>query len=192
MGRGGHRSRLWCCGRRELASAVLAAAIAIGTVQPAHAGDLDDQHQVELYVHGRIVEHCAMGSIPGMNFGDLTRANLAIATHVDLSCNVPFALTIEAANGGLTNDVYPHGQGPYAGSLPYTIGVSIPVQRPASGVVSGQFNSRDLVGGRTLSSAGGIALHGMALEVALGKPASEAGLLAGHYGEVITITVTPG
>jgi spore coat protein U-like protein len=158
---------------------------------PAGAETLDDLKSLTLNVHGEINQHCAMASISSMDFGDLTRPNLRASTRVGFNCNVPFNLKIEAANGALTNTEYPHGQGPYAGSVPYTVDVAIPVRKPRSSEVEGRFFSRDLMAGRTISSDGGIALQGLGLTVALSPPADSAELLAGRYAETIVITVTP-
>jgi spore coat protein U-like protein len=146
---------------------------------------------VQFAVHGDIAQYCLLGQIGDVDFGDLTRPNLQVQTHVRLDCNMPFQIHIEAANGGLTNTAYPKGQGPYAGSLDYTLGVSIPLRRPAAAMLEHSFSSRELLAGRTLSSGDGIALDGMGLTVALGQPAGKAGLLGGEYAETIVITVAP-
>jgi hypothetical protein len=70
--------------------------------------------------------------------------------------------------------------------------VTLPVRTPASTAVLASFDSTDLLAGRTISSNGGIAVDGMMLSIVLGRPTTEAGLLGGHYSEVIEITVTPG
>lgn len=180
---------------RQLASGtVLALVMAIVMMimaQPASAEILDNAKSIDLNVHGEISQHCAMGAIGDMNFGDLTRLNISASQRIAFSCNLPFNMKIEAANGGLTNTLYPHGQGPYSGTLPYTIDVAIPVRKPQSAEVERSFNSRELMGGRTFSSDGGVAFDGMGLTVALGRPSGEAGLLAGSYAETIVITVTP-
>lgn len=181
-------------GRRRWLPAVACAAMAVFTLAggaQARPGTLENAKRVELNVHGHIAEYCALGPIGDMSFGDLSRENLSRKTRVALSCNVPFEMKIQAANGGLANDTHPQGQGPYAGMLPYTVDVSIPVLKPQAEVVSRSFTSRELVGGPALSSAGGIALDGMDLTISLGTPTSEAGLLAGNYGETIVITVAP-
>lgn len=171
---------------------IAAGVVALGTAGTASASEIENgQKAVALNVHGRVSEHCAMGAIGDMRFGDLNRKNLQAAARVQLNCNVPFDMTIQAANGGLANDRYPHGQGPYAGTLPYTMAIAIPVRKPASSLVDRSFTSLELMGGRTISSQGGIALDGMAISVALGDAPGEAGLLAGNYGEKIVITITP-
>jgi len=169
-----------------------AAAAMTSTAASAGTGStIADKHSVEIDVHGRIGQHCAMGSLGGVDFGDLNRPGLQASERVQFSCNVPFSIRIQAEHGALANLQYPGGQGPYAGRLDYTLGVAIPLRKPAAAMLTHSFTSRELMGGRTLSSAGGIALEGMTLDLALGRPSGEGGLLAGDYGETITITVAP-
>ncbi len=160
-------------------------------VVPVKAAEIDNVKTLDLSVRGQIEQRCDMGAIGDMDFGDLTRAGLGAVARVRLSCNVPFTMTIKAQHGGLANDRYPEGQGPYSGLLPYTIGVALPVRRPQAAMVEKTFESRDLMDGRSVSTGDGIAVDGMALTVSLGKPSGDAGLLAGKYGETIEITVTP-
>lgn len=173
------------------AALLISPALLLGGAAEAHAETLIGAKTIDMLVHGTISQHCAMGGIGNMNFGDLTRPDLQASAAVQFSCNVPFQVKVQAAHGGLTNLAYPKGQGPYAGSLPYTIGFAIPVRKPSEWLVDASFNSRDLMGGRTFNSAGGIATQGMTLNVALGRPSGDAGLLAGDYSETIVITVTP-
>lgn len=175
----------------RLGPVVLAALACATFAGRANAADIDNVRSLELGVRGTIAQHCAMGSIADMDFGDLNRPGLGAVARVALSCNVPFDMTIRARNGALTNVQSPNGQGPYSGALPYQIGVAMPVRRPSAAMVEQTFNSRDLTGGRTISSQGGIAVDGMALRVALGRPSGEAGLLAGDYAETIEITIAP-
>lgn len=177
------------CAFRTVAAATALAGLLSGVSARAEA--IIGVKSIDMYVHGTISQHCAMGGIGDMNFGDLTRPDLQASARVQFSCNVPFNVKVQAAHGGLTNLAYPKGQGPYAGSLPYTIGFAIPVRKPSEWLIDKTFNSRDLTGGRSFSSAGGIATQGMMLNVALGRASGEAGLLAGDYSETIVITVTP-
>ena len=175
----------------RLGPVVLAALACATFAGRANAADIDNVRSLDLGVRGTIAQHCAMGDIPNVDFGDITRPGLTVATRVALSCNVPFNMTIRAQNGGLANDHYPRGQGPYAGTLPYRIGIAMPVRRPNQSVVARDFDSRELTGGREISTAGAIAVDGMALNISLGRPSGEAGLLAGNYGETIEITIAP-
>jgi hypothetical protein len=161
-------------------------------VAPAAAAEISDSKKIDIEVHGRIAERCAMGAVGDMDFGDLNRPGLGATTKVGLDCNIPFNMTIKAANGALAHAQMPTGQGPYAGKLPYRIDLSMPIRRPQASTVQRSFESRELTGGgRTISSEGGIAVDGAVLSVALAPPPGEAGLLAGDYGETIEITITP-
>lgn len=170
----------------------LAALAVLALPASAAAADIENVRSLDLAVQGRISERCQMGSISDMDFGDINRAGLGATARVELSCNIPFNMSIQARNGGLAHLQMPAGQGPYSGTLPYTIGVMMPVRRPQASVVERTFEGRELRGaGRTISSEGGIATDGLALSVSLGRPSGEAGLLAGEYGETIEITITP-
>lgn len=184
---------VWGRRTRQCAPLLRIALLAAAALVPAaaHADEIDNVRSLTLAVSGRVSEYCALGDIADMHFGDITRPNLRAATRVPLNCNVPFDMTIKAARGGLTHEALPTGQGPYSGTLPYTIDIAMPVRKPQRALVGRSFESRDLLGGRTISSEGGIAIDGMALTVALGRPSGEAGLLAGKYGETIEITIAP-
>lgn len=171
---------------------VMLALAAMAFAAPAAAADVTNVRSLDIALRGTIPQHCKLADIADVAFGELSRPGLGISTRVGLDCNVPIQVTIRAQNGGLANEEFPSGQGPYAGTLPYTLQVRMPIRRPERGLVARQFASRDLVAGQSFSSAGGIAIDGMGLDIALGRPASEAGLLGGRYGEVIEITVTPG
>lgn len=162
-----------------------------GSALAAEGSRPADNRSVELNVHGKIMEQCAIGNVGDMNFGDITRSDLKASARVFFNCNVPFRVDVRSANGGLANDSFPHGQGPYAGRLPYSLGFQIPVLKPSSSLLAQTFQSAELIGGRSFNSAGGIAVDGMALTVSLGHPSGEAGLLAGNYSETIVITVSP-
>ena len=106
-------------------------------------------------------------------------------------CNLPFTMMINGTGGGLVHTSMPNGQGPYGGKLPYNLSVQMPVRYPNRSTISQSFTSSQIQAGGVISSNGGIATDGMTLAVELGRPTGEAGLLAGDYSEVITITVTP-
>ena len=114
-----------------------------------------------------------------------------MSARVALDCNIPFDMEIKATNGGLTHRTMPGGQGPYAGAVPYRLGVEIPVRRPQTGMVRQSFSSSQLRGGGTVSSMDGIATDGMTINVELGQAGGEAGLLAGDYSETIIVTIQP-
>lgn len=158
---------------------------------PVHASEIQNVQSMDIAVSGSIRQHCAMGGIGDMDFGNLNRRGLGFETKVAFDCNVPFTMTIKGARGALTHSTMPNGQGPYGGALPYSLAVEMPVRFPATQLVSRSFNSRQLQAGGVISSNGGIATDGMVLAVELGMPSGEAGLLAGDYTETITISVSP-
>lgn len=159
--------------------------------QPAQAEDIDSARSLQIAVNGTVGQRCAIGNIGNVDFGDLERRGLGADARVALDCNVPFAMTITGQSGALTHTQMPHGQGPYSGSLPYSLKATVPVRHPSSETVSRTFASRELQSGGLISSNGGIATDGMTLSILLGEPAGEAGLLAGDYSETITITMSP-
>jgi len=170
---------------------LLVAATAMAVATPAYAGGIENVRSLDIAVSGSIRQHCAMGSVPDMDFGNLQRRGLGVQAQVAFDCNVPFTMTIKGAHGALTHTTMPNGQGPYGGALPYSLSVEMPVRLPATQVVSKSFDSRQIQAGGVISSNGGIATDGMRLAVELGHPSGEAGLLAGEYAETITITVSP-
>jgi spore coat protein U-like protein len=158
---------------------------------PAQASDTESFRSLDITVSGAIRQHCAMGNIGNMDFGDLQRRGLSAQARVSLNCNVPFTMHVRGQNGALTHTAMPGGQGPYGGALPYSLAIEMPVRHPAVTMVSRSFGSQQLQAGGIISSNGGIATDDMTLAVELGTPSGEAGLLAGDYSETITITVTP-
>lgn len=152
---------------------------------------VENSRSIDVVVQGRIAQRCAVGDIPDTDFGNLERPGLGMSARVALDCNIPFDMEIKATNGGLTHRTMPGGQGPYAGTVPYRLGVEIPVRRPQTGLVRQSFSSNQLRGGGTVSSLDGIATDGMTINVELGQAGGEAGLLAGEYSETIIVTIQP-
>ena len=167
------------------------AALLLFIAAPAFGSELDASSSQRIQVHGDVTQHCSISSPGDLDFGNLERDGLQADLEFGLDCNVPFLMNVEAQYGALTNIQYPNGQGPYAGSLPYVLDFSIPARAPSATIISDSFNSRDLIAGKSISSDGAIATDGMKVHVTLGHAGGEAGLLAGNYGETITITVSP-
>lgn len=166
-------------------------ALGVGLVPaPAGASDIEADTTQRIHVHGDIMPHCAISSPGNVDFGDLEREGLGADLKFGLDCNVPFLMNVRAEHGALTNLEFPRGQGPYSGSLPYTLDFAIPGRRPSPTMIRETLNSRDLLGGKSISSNGAIATEGMDVRVTLGHAAGEAGLMAGSYGETITITLS--
>src|SRR5690606_18367653 len=110
---------------------LLVAATAMAVATPAYAGGIENVRHVEIAVNGVIRQHCAMGQISNMDFGDLRRPGLGARRQVAFDCNVPFTMKIQGQSGALAHTTMPGGQGPYAGSVPYAIAVEMPVRHPA-------------------------------------------------------------
>lgn len=175
---------------KSQSNCLCAAFVAALVATSAHASELPDSPVQRLRVHGDIAQHCEISAPRDTDFGNLEGAVRDADLKFGLDCNVPFVMQVQAQNGALTNLEFPKGQGPYAGSVPYSLSFAIPARMPGATTIRRSFNSHDLVGGQSISSQGGIATDGMEVHVALGKTNSEAGLIAGEYGETITLTVS--
>ena len=160
------------------------------TANAAQATEMDPRAAQQVRVHGDIAQHCAISSPGDVDFGNLEQPGLQADLKFGLDCNVPFIMQVEAERGALTNLEFPKGQGPYAGSLPYVLDFSIPARSPSATVIRRSIQGRDLLGGAAISSLGAIATEGMDVRVTLGRADGTAGLLAGNYGETITITLS--
>ena len=161
------------------------------SASPAVADDLPAAKTLTLEIQGEIQEHCSFGPIPDLALGELGNIRGEYRRHVALDCNIPVDIKVKSANGGLANTVYPGGQGPYKGKLGYQLSLAMPIRKPAPGVVTGNFQSAQLVGGGTLSSNGGVAIDGMDLTMRFDQLRGDDALLGGDYSEVIEITVSP-
>jgi len=177
--------------RCYIVALLLASATASPAAEVHHTTDLEGVQSFDVVVSGTIGQHCSLGSIADMDFGNLERPGLAARAHVAFDCNVPFTMTITGRNGALTNTLLPNGQGPYSGRVPYQIGIELPVRHPSMEILTKSFESHQIQGGGTISSNGGIATDDMYVNVELDRGTGEAGLLAGEYSETITITVAP-
>lgn len=175
---------------RALFLSVMLCMAAFGS-SAAQAEQVEDTKSFDLVVSGKLAEQCSLGSIADMDFGNLERAGLGAEAQVAFNCNIPFTMTVKADRGALTHTTMPNGQGPYAGAIPYTVGINLPLRNPHQTTVRHTFNSRQAQAGGVISSNGGIATDGMTLAVELAPTTGKAGLLAGEYAETISITVSP-
>jgi spore coat protein U-like protein len=168
----------------------VAAAALFALASSAQAADLEPASSQHLLIHGDVTQHCSISSPGNVNFGSLGNGGEQADLRFGLDCNIPFVMNVQAQYGALTNIDYPKGQGPYSGSLPYVLDFTIPARTPSASVITASLSSRDLIAGKSISSQGAIATEGMQVHVALGHAEGEAGLLAGNYGETITITMS--
>lgn len=172
---------------------VLAAAAFAATPTTAEPmidkGVSGDSARLDVVLNGKITPSCRLGGGGDVDLGELTGGEQVEASFA-LGCNVPFELNFQSMRGGLAHVTKPRGEGPYAGTLGYTLTVTVPTLKPAPAVMRGAFNSEELASGRTLSSGEAVAAGGGHLQLRTAMPRG-AGLLAGEYSEVLSVTVAP-
>ena len=173
--------------------AALAVAAVTASTASAHDRDHDDDRdgstRLEVVLNGRIAPVCKLSGGGDIDFGVLDGNEQADASF-GLGCNVPFDLSFQSTRGGLAHATKPRGEGPFAGTLGYTLNVAVPTLSPGPGLMSGSFTSQDLMGRKTLSSGEGVAAGGGRIQIRTQVPGG-AGLLAGEYSETLTVTVAP-
>ncbi|MNU67282.1 hypothetical protein D3C71_566160 [compost metagenome] len=146
--------------------------------------------ELSVTLAGRIDDHCAISGGGAMALGELTPGE-SVAADFSLDCNVPFDIRIASANGGLTHLTKPDGEGPFAGRLPYDLQVRIPTLNPGASSLTGSFSSAELRGEAIMSSGQAVAAAGRSRLALTTRNVQGAGLLAGDYSEILTISVEP-
>lgn len=165
---------------------VVMAAMASGV---ARADSIESTSGFDVAVTGRIVADCRLSGGGTIDLGELT-GNEVISADFGLRCNVPFDLSFESAHGGLAHVTKPRGEGPFAGTLAYTLNVAVPTLAPQDGMMSAAYSSSDLTARKTLTSGEAIAAGGGRLQIRTQRPQG-AGLLAGEYVETLNVTLQP-
>lgn len=145
--------------------------------------------RLDVVVKGKITASCRLSGGGDIDFGELIGGQ-QVEANFGLSCNVPFDISFQSQSGGLAHVTKPRGEGPFAGRLGYTLSIAIPTINPNPAVLSGTFDSENLIAKKTLSSGEGIAQGGGHIRILTNQP-SESGLLAGQYSEVLNITLAP-
>ena len=145
--------------------------------------------RLDVALTGHVSARCELGGGANISLGELA-GNAGASARLPLGCNVPFDLTFKSARGGLAHITQPGGEGPYAGTLGYTLNVRVPLIDPTPSTMRGMFESRELLNSRTLSSGEAVAAGDAQLEIRT-LPTVGAGLLAGRYSETLTVTVSP-
>jgi hypothetical protein len=165
-----------------------AAAATTASAEPMRDRDREGvARELEVRVTGRIKASCQLSGGGELNMGELHGGERATALF-GLDCNVPFDLALRSQRGGLAHVSQPQGEGPFAGTLPYDVLLTVPTLRPDPVVVQASFKSTQMAG--QLSSGEGISAGGGKLEFKM-RDAPGSGLLAGQYTETLTLTVTP-
>lgn len=150
---------------------------------------LESRTGLAVRFEGVVPARCELGRGAEVDFGQLS-GNQRVEAALGFYCNVPFDLNVRAARGGLIHLVQPGGEGPFAGRLGYDFDIDVPVLAPAERMLTGRYESRQLLAGVTLSSVDAIAKGGATIRIATRAP-DGAGLLAGDYRESIMLTVSP-
>lgn len=171
------------------AIALLCAAAVLTGAGAVQADSLESTSGFDVAVTGRIVSDCRLTGGGTIDLGELT-GNEVVTADFGLRCNVPFDLSFESASGGLAHVAKPRGEGPFAGTLAYTLNVAVPVLAPQAGVMSAAYSSADLTARKTLTSGEAIAAGGGQLQIRTQRPQG-AGLLAGEYVETLSVTLQP-
>ena len=143
--------------------------------------------RIDMMLAGRISARCDLSGGGDIDLGELA-GGLTVRARVGLDCNVPFDLSFQSARGGLAHAVHPAGEGPYAGTLGYTLDVRVPVVDPRVSTLHGRYESKALTAPKTLNSGDAIAAGDARIEIRT-RPPEGVGLLAGRYAETLTITV---
>lgn len=148
-----------------------------------------DGSSVNIVLTGHITPKCTVGGGGNIDLGVLTGNRQAVA-RFDVGCNVPFELVFRSLSGGIAHTSQPRGEGPYAGTVPYRLGVTVPALSPQPTQLHADFTSAQMVGGGVLSSGDAIAAGGgeirLQTEMSPGRD-----LLAGKYADAITIVINP-
>jgi hypothetical protein len=175
--------------RSRCAMAAAAGAIWAGAAyaEPAANKSIASFSRADVILSGRISARCDLAGGGDMDLGELSGGQV-VRAQVALDCNTPFDLSFQSARGGLAHSLLPQGQGPFAGTLPYTLDVQVPVIGPRASVLQARYDSRGLMARKTLGSGDAIASGGARIEIRTGSPEG-AGLLAGQYAETLSITV---
>lgn len=164
----------------------LAVAAGAGAVR---ADSIESSSGFDVAVTGRIVSDCRLSGGGNIDLGELT-GNEVVTADFGLRCNVPFDISFESARGGLAHITKPRGEGPFAGTLAYTLNVAVPTLAPQRGMMSAAYSSADLTARKTLTSGDAIAAGGGRLQIRTQRPQG-AGLLAGEYIEILNVTLQP-
>lgn len=144
---------------------------------------------VDVVLVGNIAPQCSIDGGGRIALGELT-GHERVEAPFDFSCNVPFELVVRSASGAMVHMDKPHGEGPYSGTLPYRLGISLPTLSPSPVQIGKDFSSSEMLGGAIISSGDAIAAGGgnMLLQTVLPESTD---LLAGKYSDSITIVVHP-
>lgn len=175
--------------KRFGAAALLALSLAATSVCAREKDSSVGDASINLVLFGSIASKCSVGGGGTINLGELSGSQ-QVSARFDVGCNVPFEMIFRSLSGGIAHVKQPQGEGPYAGVVPYRLGVSVPALSPLPTELHADFTSSQMVAGGVLNSGDAIAAGGgeirLQTEMAPGRD-----LLAGQYADSITIVINP-
>ncbi|WP_447750864.1 hypothetical protein [Sphingopyxis fribergensis] len=148
-----------------------------------------DGVSVNVVLAGHITAKCSVGGGGTINLGKLV-ANKQATARFDVGCNVPFEMVFRSTSGGIAHATKPQGEGPYTGIVPYRLGVTVPALSPQPVQLHADFTSNQMIAGAVLDSGDAIAAGGGEIRLQT-EMTQGSDLLAGQYGDSITIVINP-
>lgn len=146
---------------------------------------------VSIAVEGEVRSVCQLPAVPDLDLGNLAQSRRTATFEFPIRCNQPFELEIRSG-GALTHHEIPEGQGPFAGALPYSLEVALPLRGPSSSrMATRAADSAQLRRGVLVTTGQDISAGDGTLTLVLANNPAP-GLLAGRYGDTITLTLKPG
>ena len=155
----------------------------------ASAGQND---RIKLRVSGYVAPKCELKISETSHRLDLnTKTASRARVPLDINCNTPFKVNLEAQNGHMKLQ---NRQGPQnrlvPSAVPYEARLRLPVRSPKPRIIRRNFKGKGLVSGRSVSTGNGISA-GRAQLVLKTIPQPRRFYAAGTYKEVIKVSVTP-
>jgi len=153
------------------------------------SADTASDNSVKILLSGSITANCSVGGGGNLEMGELSVPRRAVA-RFDLGCNLPFELVFRSSSGGIVHNERPQGEGPYVGTVPYRLDVTIPALSPQPMQLRADFTSDQMFSGGVLTSGEAIAAGGGEISLQTMVP-GDRDLLAGEYIDTISIMINP-
>lgn len=165
--------------------------MAVMFVGAASAGQND---RVQLRVKGHVTAKCELNVKQNTRKLELhTKTSSTARVPLDLKCNTPFKVRMQAENGRLKlQDSKLRGAHMVPNSVPYEARLRLPVRSPKPRIIRRDFKGRELLAGRSVSTGNAISSrHAKAELILKTQPQPGRFLVAGRYKEVIKVSVSP-
>ena len=170
-------------------AALLLSSIVATTANAKDSAPAFDGVSLNVVLSGHITAKCSIGGGGTIDLGRLV-ANKQATARFDVGCNVPFEMVFRSTSGGIAHATKPEGEGPYAGIVPYRLGVTVPALSPQPLQLHADFTSNQMIAGATLDSGDAIAAGGGEIRLQT-EMTQGSDLLAGEYGDSIMIVINP-